>query len=172
MTTLRTYSALFVLASACALALAACGGGSSSSGSSSGTTGETVSVADVKGVGDVLVDAQGGALYSPAQEAGGKIFCTDGCTSIWVPLTVPDGRQPSASGDLQNELGVVRRPDGADQVTFEGKPLYTFAEDKAPNTVTGNGVTDSFGGMSFTWHVASTEAVSSGSTSSGGGYGY
>ena len=57
-------------------------------------------------------------------------------------------------------------------MTFEGKPLYTFVEDNAPNTVTGNGVSDSFGGMSFTWHVASTEAVSGGSTSSGGGYGY
>ena len=68
------------------------------------------------------------------------------------------------------------------QVTFEGHPLYTFAEDTKAGSVSGNGVSDSFGGKSFTWHVASTGHVSTNSSSgssntgstssSGGGYGY
>ena len=58
------------------------------------------------------------------------------------------------------------------QVTFDGKPLYTFVEDTSPDTVTGNGVSDSFDGTSFTWHVASIGTTQSGSTSTQGGYGY
>ena len=50
--------------------------------------------------------------------------------------------------------------EGGSQVTFGGKPLYTFVQD-SPGQVTGNGVTDSFGGTSFTWTVASTGQVSS-----------
>jgi predicted lipoprotein with Yx(FWY)xxD motif len=139
----------------------------------SAARGETVSVADVSGVGNVLVDAQGDALYSPDQEAGGKVLCTDSCTSIWVPLTLASGDEPTGPADVSSQLGVVKRPDGTDQVTFDGKPLYTFVEDSQPRTVTGNGFKDAFGGTSFTWHVVATGPVSSGgSTSTGGGYGY
>jgi predicted lipoprotein with Yx(FWY)xxD motif len=171
MTPLRTYSALVALAAAVVFALAACGGGSSDS-MPAAAGGETVLVEAVDGVGDVLVDAQGDALYSPDQEAGGKVLCTDACTSIWVPLTLPDGDQPTGSSDVRAKLATVERPDGSTQVTFEGKPLYTFAEDPEPGTVTGNGSQDAFGGTSFTWHVAAPGPVSGGSTSTEGGYGY
>lgn len=171
MTPFRTYSALVALAAASAVALAACGGGSSDSMPAAAGS-ETVSVEAVDGVGDVLVDAQGDALYSPDQEAGGKVLCTGACASIWEPLTLPDGDQPTGSSGVNAKLGTVERPDGSNQVTFEGKPLYTFAEDPEPGTVTGDGFTDAFGGMSFTWHVAAQGPVSSGSTSTGGGYGY
>jgi predicted lipoprotein with Yx(FWY)xxD motif len=171
MTTLRTSSALVLLGSASALGLAACGGGSDSAASAGST--DTVSVASVDGVGDVLVDSRGDALYSPDQETGGKVLCTDSCAAVWVPLTVSAGTEPTGSSDLSQKLGVVMRPDGASQVTYGGKPLYTFAEDSAPRTVTGNGASDSFGGKTFTWHVAATGPVSGGSTSTGGGgYGY
>ena len=171
MTPFRTYSALVALSAASAVALAACGGGSSDS-MPAAAGGETVAVEAVDGVGDVLVDAQGDALYSPDQEAGGKVLCTGACASIWEPLTLPDGDQPTGSSDVNAKLGTVERPDGSNQVTFEGKPLYTFAEDPEPGTVTGDGFTDAFGGMSFTWHVAAQGPVASGSTSTGGGYGY
>ena len=173
MTLLRTYSALGALAAASALILAGCGGGGDSSDSAAAAaSGKTVSVASVAGVGDVLVDAQGDALYSPEQEASGKVLCTGACTSIWVPLTVSSGGQPTGSSEVSADLGVVKRPDGMEQVTFEGKPLYSFAEDTGPNTVTGDGVTDTFAGQSFTWHVAAAGPVSGNSTSTGGGYGY
>lgn len=129
-------------------------------------------VATVDRVGDVLVDSQGDALYSPDQETGGKVLCTDACASIWIPLTLPAGEQPTGSSDVSSQLGLIRRPDGAEQVTYEGKPLYTFAEDPSPGEVTGNGVADDFGGTSFTWHVAAPGSVSGGTTSTEGGYGY
>jgi predicted lipoprotein with Yx(FWY)xxD motif len=65
------------------------------------------------------------------------------------------------------------RPDGKTQVTFDGKPLYRFAEDASPKTVTRNGAKDTFGGKNFTWHVASpgkTSTPSSGGGRYGSGY--
>jgi len=184
----KTYSALAAVAAA-SLALAACGGSSSSSTSGSGnnasttpTATDTVAVKHVSGVGNVLVDSKGAALYSPTQEASGKVLCTGSCTSIWIPLQLPAGKsQPAASSSLMTSLGVITRPGGGKQVTFHGRPLYSFAEDSKPGTVTGNGVTDSFAGRQFTWHVASMGGTSSsssstgnstGSTSSNRGYGY
>lgn len=167
------------LAAVAALLLSACGGNSNTNGSaaksnSSGTA-RTVSVAKVGSVGDVLVDSKGDALYSATQEAGGKVLCTGSCTSIWRPLTLPAGdTNPTAAADLSPKLGVVKRPDGAEQVTFNGAPLYRFADDSGPGTVSGDGVSDSFDGMDFTWHVAAPTGTSGGSTSTSrsGGYGH
>ncbi len=151
-------------------ALSACGGSSSHQAKSGGgSPADTVSLASVSGVGKVLVNGHGFALYSPVQEKGGVIRCTGSCTSIWVPLTTKG--TPSAPAGLQ--LGTVMRPDGKTQVTFKGKPLYLFAEDSSPKSVSGNGVSDNFGSKSFTWHVASpgtTSAASSGGGRSGYGY--
>jgi predicted lipoprotein with Yx(FWY)xxD motif len=169
------YMSLLALA-AVVWILSACGG---SSGSSTGASapdnssaGQTVSVTNVDGVGKVLVDAQSMALYAADQETGGKVVCTDACTAIWKPLTV--AAKPSG-GDLMGKLGVVKRPDGDRQVTFQGRLLYRFQEDPGPDMVTGNGFADSFDGKAFTWHVATPTGISSSSdnsTSSNGGYGY
>jgi len=173
MTAIRTYSALVVLTAAAVLALSACGG-SDTGGAAAGaaSAGQTVSTATVDGVGEVLVDSQGDALYSPDEETGGKVLCTGSCVSIWAPLTLPVGASPTAGADLRTKLGIVQRPDGAQQVTYDGKPLYRFVEDPGPGTVTGNDFSDSFDGKDFTWHVASPGSVSGGSTPAGGGYGY
>jgi len=119
-----------------ALAAAACGsssGGAASGSTSSGTT-TMVSVKHVDGVGNVLVDSKGEALYSPMQEAGGKVLCTGSCTSIWLPLTTSGSAKPTGTSDVSPKLGTLDRPDGAVQVMFQGKPLYTFVEDTSPDT--------------------------------------
>jgi predicted lipoprotein with Yx(FWY)xxD motif len=170
-------------ASLIALAVAACGGSSSSDTSSSAgattSSGDTVSTKSFSGVGDVLVDSQGAALYTNDMDSGSKIACTTSCTAIWVPLAAPSGGQPTSSeSSIESELGTVKRPDGTTQVTYEGKPLYSFVQDH-PGQATGNGVTDSFAGTDFTWTAATAGGTSSGSTgttgtstpSSGGGYG-
>jgi predicted lipoprotein with Yx(FWY)xxD motif len=83
-----------------------------------------------------------------------------------------NGDQPTGPSVVSSDLGAVKRPDGSQQVTFKGKPLYSFVEDSKPDTVTGDGVMDTFAGQSFTWHVAATGPVSGNSSSTGGGYGY
>jgi predicted lipoprotein with Yx(FWY)xxD motif len=154
-----------------ALAASGCGGNASAGGSATtSSSSTTVAVRQVDGVGNVLVDSKGDALYSPDQEANGMILCKGSCTSIWVPLTLSANAKPTGSGEVNTMLGTVRRPDGSVQVTFRGKPLYTFAEDSSPGMVTGNGAQDQFGGQQFTWHVASVGAVSSTGTSTISGY--
>ena len=157
-----TYAAALALAAGAAAGLSACGSSSSSSNGSSSNSkpaaaSDTVSLKSVSGVGSVLVDSKGFALYSPTQEQSGTIRCTGGCTAVWVPLTLAKGAAgPTAPSSLMSKLGTVMRPDGKTQVTFDGKPLYRFVPDGSPGKVTGNGASDQFGGRSFTWHVVSS----------------
>jgi predicted lipoprotein with Yx(FWY)xxD motif len=165
----KTYTAFIALLAVVALVAAACGGGGDSGaeepapGGPSAAT--TVAVSNVEGVGDVLVDAEGSALYASEQEADGMPLCTDVCASIWVPLTV-DGNSPTGSDGLAADLGVVTRPEGTQQVTFNGRLLYSFVEDSGPDTVTGNGFADTFGDQFFEWHVATPTGVSTSSANS------
>jgi predicted lipoprotein with Yx(FWY)xxD motif len=178
MNTKRTYVALLALAAAALLIFSACGGGGDSSADGTAPGGssaaQTVSVSTVDGVGEVLVDGEGAALYAADQEADGMVLCTDSCAAIWDPLTVSGGN-PTAGDGLGGKLRVVKRPDGSRQVSFEGRPLYRFVEDPSAGTVTGNGFADTFDGQAFTWHVATPTGVSTSSansSSSSGGYGY
>jgi len=165
---------LALAALAATLAIAACGGGGSSSGSTTPPTSTTVAVKPVSGVGNVLEDSAGKALYSSSAEAGGKVLCTGACTSFWKPLTVGSGMPTAPAG--AGKLTVIKRPDGTRQVALNGKPLYTFAQD-APGKVQGNGFSDQFDGHHFTWSAALAGGAksSSGSTTSStprNGYGY
>ena len=173
-----------------AIGLAACGGSSNSGNSSSNASstapaqtagGGTVSTMSVSGVGTALVDSKGDVLYTNNQDTASKMACTAACQSIWPPL-MASGQPTSSDSAVQAKLGVANG-----QVTFNGKPLYTFVQD-SPGQATGDGAMDSFGGTNFTWAAATTggSATSSGSAgaattsssssssggSSGGGYGY
>ena len=166
---------------AAALALAACGGGSDNTSSAAAPAGSaaTVSTEQMGDAGTVLVDAAGKALYAADQEAAaGKVLCTGACTQFWTPLTVNGA--PSGAGSLAGELGVVERPDGTRQVTYDGKLLYSFVQD-GPGEVTGDGFEDAFGGQTLTWHVVHPSGgtgSAGGSSTTGGGarstgpYGY
>ena len=105
----------------------------------------TVTSKDVDGVGRVLVDPTGQALYAADQETGGNVLCVDACTSIWRPLAA--GAAMPSGTDGVGTLGVVTRPDGSTQVTVAGQPLYTFTQE-GPGQVTGNGFADTFGDQS------------------------
>ncbi len=141
---------------AAALALAACGSSDDDDTSSASTAGSaagssnTVSVADVEGLGEILVDSSGQALYFADEEADGQVRCLDGCTSFWKPLEPGAGAPTGAAG--VPDLGVIDRPDGAEQVTAGGRLLYTFSED-SPGDVKGDGFEDDFGSQHLTWHA-------------------
>jgi predicted lipoprotein with Yx(FWY)xxD motif len=162
---------------AAALGVVACGGsdddaGASAAGSSSGI----VSVATVNGT-DVLADSAGRTLYRAPVEKGGKILCVDACTSFWDPTLASSADAEKAAAELNAKFGVVKRPDGKQQLTFDGLPLYTFAEEDA-GKLEGDGFVDDFKGTHFKWEAARTGggSPSSGSSApsdnSSGDYGY
>jgi predicted lipoprotein with Yx(FWY)xxD motif len=114
----------------------------------------TVAVMSVHGT-KVLVGPTGLALYTNDQDTGGKPACvSQGCTAVWMPLTVPSGQAPTAAPGVGGTIAAVAVPGGKDQVTMNGKPLYTFALDGSLGQAHGNGLRDSFDGKHFSWHSA------------------
>ncbi len=95
----------------------------------------------------VLVTTGGRTLYSLSAETNGKFICTATCLTVWRPLTVTAAVTPL--GPVK--LGTIERPEGQTQVTFKGKPLYTFSGDTKPGQANGEGIKDV-----GTWHAAST----------------
>jgi predicted lipoprotein with Yx(FWY)xxD motif len=156
------------LAAAAAVLLAAC------SSYGTGQTGQSVhqteasqgvvSVRSLPGIGTVLVDRSGRTVYSPQQEANGQISCTGSCLSFWFPVTLAPGTALTGSSEMTGVLGTIDRADGVIQLTYDGKPLYTFRLDKGPGQARGNDFTDHFGGATFTWH-----AITAGGTPAGPG---
>jgi predicted lipoprotein with Yx(FWY)xxD motif len=99
------------------------------SGSASGT----------KPLGTILVTRSGLTLYSLSAERHGRFICTSAfCLSLWKPLVVARGVEPTGVSGLT----VVKRPDAKRQVAFRGAPLYRFVQDTKPGQVKGNGFKD------------------------------
>jgi predicted lipoprotein with Yx(FWY)xxD motif len=98
----------------------------------------TVTVRQDPVLGALLTDAQGWTLYIFTRDRPGVSVCTGQCAVNWPPLTIEG--DPVAPPDLPGELGVIVRPDGGRQVTYNGMPLYYFAGDAQPGDVNGHGV--------------------------------
>jgi len=99
----------------------------------------------------VLARTNGHTLYSLSVETHGRFVCTGGCLGTWKPLVVPQGVKPK--GPVK--LGTVRRPDGRTQVTFKGRPLYSFDGDSKAGEANGEGFKDV-----GTWHAAKVRGTS------------
>jgi predicted lipoprotein with Yx(FWY)xxD motif len=95
----------------------------------------------------VLTTTKGRTLYSLSAETHGRFICTGACVSTWHPLMVPAGTKPT--GPVK--LGTIERPEGKTQVTFKGRPLYSFAGDSKMGDANGEGIKDV-----GTWHAAVT----------------
>lgn len=125
-------------------------GGGGSGGGSVPTKGSRIKL-KVERVGGkrVLAAANGHTLYSLSVEKKGKFVCTQssGCLTLWKPLLVPSGG--SVVGPANVKLGSIKRPEGGRQVTYRGRPLYTFVEDHGPGKANGEGFKDV-----GTWHAA------------------
>jgi predicted lipoprotein with Yx(FWY)xxD motif len=117
-------------------------------GSTGSNASVTVDVANLPGVGRVLVNGNGRTLYVLASEKGGNVTCTSsgGCTTIWPPLLLPSGMSQgiAGSGVKSSLLGTVNAADGV-RVTYAGWPLYTFTSDTGAGMTKGQAFTDSYG---------------------------
>jgi predicted lipoprotein with Yx(FWY)xxD motif len=117
-------------------------------------------------------------LYSLSGEHNGKFICTSSaCVQVWHPVTASAAGTPSGS---VGSLGTVKRPDGTEQVTYKGMPLYTFAADQQPGDAKGQGLKDVGTWTAVTTTGASTtpttqtappaQSAPAAPASSGGGY--
>jgi predicted lipoprotein with Yx(FWY)xxD motif len=161
--------------SAAALTFAACGSDDDASNgpadvaeSASGPTqpgtssATTVTVVETDQLGSVLADAEGRVLYTSDEEAADPdVLCTDSCEEFWEPLAT--GSEPPTGAAGITGLDVTDRPDGTMQVTLDGRRLYTFTLDSS-GEATGDGLSDEFGGQTFTWHAVVVDQASPGGT--------
>jgi len=170
-----------IAAAATAVAALAAGCGSSGTTGSSPPPSNSASVAGGSGtlqaqsspLGQILVDGSGRTLYLFRADNGTTSHCYGSCAQAWPPDTAT-GR-PSARGLKATMVGTTPRNDHTTQVTYNGHPLYRFAQDAKPGDTTGQGST-AFGGA---WYVVNpsgtpitSTAPSPSSSGSGGGYGY
>jgi predicted lipoprotein with Yx(FWY)xxD motif len=120
--------------------------GYGSTGSSSATTAPATGSSTVK-VGDtskgkVLTDGAGMTLYTynPDTAGSGKSVCTGGCLAEWPAVIATSA--PSGVSGASGAFALIKRDDGSMQVSYKGKPLYRFVDDKAPGDATGDGMDD------------------------------
>lgn len=100
----------------------------------------TVAIATTD-LGDVLVGAGGMTLYMYDPDKQGASTCYNRCATSWPPLLV-DGAPVAGAGIDATLLGTTERTDGSVQVTYDGWPLYYWAQDAAAGDVTGQAVND------------------------------
>jgi len=96
--------------------------------------------------GTALVDGAGRTVYLFEADNGTSSTCYGQCAQIWAP--VPAGG-PTSGGAQAALVGTTTRTDGSSQVTYNGHPLYYFANDKAAGDARGQGI-NRFGGG---WYV-------------------
>ena len=84
--------------------------------------------------------ANGMTLYTFDKDQGSESTCYDECAVNWPPFLAKEG---VSKGEA---WGTTDRKDGAKQWTYNGRPVYYFAGDKAAGETNGDGK----GGV---WHV-------------------
>ena len=100
----------------------------------------TLTVATSATAGKYLAGADGKTLYVFSPDTPNKSACTGSCATNWPPLTVAaGGSAPTATG-ATGTIATFARDDGSTQVSYNGKPLYYFANDKAAGDTNGQGV--------------------------------
>jgi predicted lipoprotein with Yx(FWY)xxD motif len=99
----------------------------------------TVNTANVTGFGQILTGGNGYTLYVFTNDAVNQSNCSGACATVWPPLLVSNGQINYPSG-LPGAFGAIARADGTLQVTYNGMPLWYYAEDSAPGGTYGQGI--------------------------------
>lgn len=94
--------------------------------------------------GKIYTDHAGMTLYTFDNDEAGTSKCYDKCAVNWPPFAAAADAVP------EGDWTIVERTDGSKMWALDGKPLYTYIEDKKAGDVTGDGK----GGV---WHVAKAE---------------
>jgi predicted lipoprotein with Yx(FWY)xxD motif len=111
----------------------------------------------------ILVDHRGFSLYLFRQDSRNKPTCYDDaqyhCSKAWRPLRT-SGAPHAGHGVTASLLGTATRTDGADQVTYNGHPLYTDAG-AAANALKADTKPGDLNGQAFLdiWFVVSAKGT-------------
>jgi predicted lipoprotein with Yx(FWY)xxD motif len=107
---------------------------------------------DVKGLGEILVNARGLTLYMFVPDKQKKVTCVKSCAVLWPPLKVAAGAKAAVSGGAKASLlGSDPNPGGGRVVTYNKWPVYLYLPDTKPGMATGQAV-NSDGGL---WYALS-----------------
>ena len=107
--------------------------------------GVQLAVADAPGVGAYVTDATGRAVY--VIDAPDSAFtCSAACATDFDPLIGTATIATGTTGLEASSLGTRALPDGRQQVTYDGKPLYLSKADMAKGDTKGQG-TKSYGNV-------------------------
>ena len=93
-------------------------------------------------LGTIVVDGNGMTAYYFLKDVkdSGTSACSGDCLTAWPPITT-ESDTPTVEG-VTGEVGTITGTDGSTQITIDGRPIYTFAQDAAPGDVNGQGVND------------------------------
>ena len=134
---LRPPGRLAVAAAVAGMAVAVTGCGGGAKPAASGHPSVTVEARSLGGVGTVLVEPNGQALYMFSKDSHQHMTCTGLCAATWPPLKVPSGaRIMAGSGVSAGLLSSTANPAGGRVVTYGGWPLYSYDGDQ-PGQVNG-----------------------------------
>ncbi|WP_051783227.1 COG4315 family predicted lipoprotein [Lentzea aerocolonigenes] len=93
-------------------------------------------------VGPVVADREHYTLYLNTEDGSSKSTCLEPeCTLVWPPLLAAGGKIEAPELD-QKLLGTMKRPDGTEQVTIGGHPVYRYVDDEQAGDATGHGRDD------------------------------
>jgi len=101
----------------------------------------TLEVSSNATLGSFLTDQIGFTLYAWKKDTAGISNCTGACLQTWPPLMTLDAPKVG-DPSIKGKVGVINRPDGGQQVTYNGMPLYFYIKDNIPGDAIGQGVTN------------------------------
>jgi predicted lipoprotein with Yx(FWY)xxD motif len=156
---MKNWMAAAACAAGIALAATACSSGSGSAGTaapaassataqassaapaqaSSSAAAMTIGLASVSGIdGKFLASVKGRTMYLWEADKSSTSTCSGACAATWPPV-ITTGTPMAGSGVEQSLLGMSKRSDGTEQVTYNGHPLYYFAADTGAGMAKGQG---------------------------------
>jgi predicted lipoprotein with Yx(FWY)xxD motif len=68
-------------------------------------------------------------VYTFNGDSGHKSSCTGTCAVNWPPVLTSGRPEAAGPGVDEHALGIIVRPDGTHQVTYDGQPLYLDVDD-------------------------------------------
>lgn len=134
-----------VLLVALVLVASACSGSTEAEVGSSGATGARavpspplLSIVQDEGR-DVVATADGFSLYIFDGDRPNVSACLDTCSQTFIPFTMPEGQFSAGEGLDPAKVETFERPDGIEQLSYAGRPLYRFSADANPGDSQGEG---------------------------------